>query len=188
MCICQESQSYLNILPFSRQLLLSWRQRWPTNNQIRARVDYNSMTLNLNSATCPRGSMISCYRILSVWGPLPPPGATPTSWNSPRLSANSQVANSQVANNNSLKSPSAPLKSFESLKPLKSPSSSTAPASPDLLAQCGRPTLLLQRRSAPCIRYKFQIFHFIWCWWLLPQIVVVWPREWNVPLFSWITR
>ena len=131
------------------------------NDQIRARVDYNSMTLNLNSATCPRGSMISCYRILSVWGPLPPPGATPTAWNSPRLSANSQVANSQVANNNSLKSPSAPLKSFESLKPLKSPSSSTAPASPDLLAQCGRPTLLLQRRSAPCIRYKFQIFHFI---------------------------
>ena len=122
-------------------------------------------SLNLNSATYPRGSMYSCYRILSVWGPLPPPGATPTAWNSPRLSGNSQVANShaansQVANNNSLKSPSAPLKSFESLKPLKSPSSSTAPASPDLLAQCGRPTLLLQRRSAPCIRYKFQIFHF----------------------------
>ena len=112
------------------------------------------------------GSMYSCYRILSVWGPLPPPGATPTAWNSPRLSGNSQVANSQVANNNSLKSPSAPLKSFESLKPLKSPSSSTAPASPDLLAQCSRPTLLLQRRSAPCIRYKFQIFHFTWCWWL----------------------
>ena len=31
------------------------------------------------------------------------------------------------------------------------------------------------------------IFHFTWCWWLLPQIVVVWPREWNIPLISWIT-
>lgn len=81
-------------------------------------------------------------RILSVWGPLPPPGATPTTWNStsPRLSA---PHSAPLA---------APLKTFENLKPLKSPSSSTAPASPDSLSQCGKPGLLLQRRSAPCIR------------------------------------
>ena len=86
-------------------------------------------------------------RILSVWGPLPPPGATPTTWNStsPRLSA---PHSAPLA---------APLKTFENLKPLKSPSSSTAPASPDSLSQCGKPGLLLQRRSAPCIRWRLNV-------------------------------